>query len=217
MIWGNDQFLSLVIISGQDEFPPNEVALRRKWDYVWKVLGMMFRSINCQILVLLAPSFSIWDSQAGQTSVTLQHLLILALSLVQWRHLGLSSSSPELTIHVSIHRAPFKALEMPLTETDRSPLHRRSLVIVGEKQSSPGVLWCCRLLGSHTHPTPALLPFLLFLEHPYLTLWASPPTSRLQPHSNLACLILLHSVHCHLVCDRFVHFLHNYLSLSMRM
>lgn len=81
MIWGNDQFLSLVIISGQDEFPPNEVALRRKWDHVWKVLGTMFRSINCQILVLLAPSFSIWDSQAGQTSVTLQHLLILALFL----------------------------------------------------------------------------------------------------------------------------------------
>lgn len=180
MIWGNDQFLSLVIISGQDEFPPNEVALRRKWDHVWKVLGTMFRSINCQILVLLAPSFSIWDSQAGQTSVTLQHLLILALLLSSedtWGWALPPQSWPSMCPFIGY-------LEMPLTEKDRSPLHRRSLVIVGEKQSSPGVLWCCRLLGSHTHPTPALLPFLLFLEHPYLTSWASPPTSRLQPHSN---------------------------------
>ena len=30
IIWGNDQFLSLVIISGQEEFPPNKAALRRK-------------------------------------------------------------------------------------------------------------------------------------------------------------------------------------------
>lgn len=70
MIWGNDQFLSLVIILGQEEFPPNKVALRRKLDHIGKVLGTMFGSINCQILVLLARSFSIWDSQAGQTSVT---------------------------------------------------------------------------------------------------------------------------------------------------
>lgn len=79
MIWGNGQFLSLVIISGQEEFPPNKAALRKKWDHIWKVLRTMFGSINCQILVLLAPSFSIWDPQAGQTSVTLQHLLILAV------------------------------------------------------------------------------------------------------------------------------------------